>query len=77
MNKHGKNNEVQTQVTHEREANIMRKRRRKKTNIRSKAYKALRISNDINAIVKGRYFQRLLRKWTLRKSGNKINRFFK
>jgi len=45
--------------------------------MRTKMYKFLRIANDINAIFKGRYFQRLMRKWTLKKSGNKINRFFK
>jgi len=45
--------------------------------MRNDLYKLLRIMNDINAIMKGKYFQRLMRKHLHKRSGNFFNNLFK
>lgn len=46
-------------------------------NIKSLIYKALRISNDINAIKKGKVKQRIGRRVAGRAAGKMINKMFK
>ena len=45
--------------------------------IRSALYRIARLMGDINAIARGRYLQRLVRKMALRKSAGIINRIIK
>lgn len=45
--------------------------------LRSWLYFLARLLGDANAIAKGKYLQRVARKYALRKSGSTINRFFK
>lgn len=40
-------------------------------------YKLLRLSNDVNAISKGKYGKRILRKASLRSTSKLINKLFK
>lgn len=44
---------------------------------KSKIYKALRISNDINAIMKGKAGKRIMRRLAGKLSGKGIGRMFK
>lgn len=45
--------------------------------MRRMLYKFLRIANDVNAIKRGKYGKRVLRKYSYRKGGNFINNLFK
>lgn len=49
----------------------------KKMNIRSKGYKFLRMANDVNAVAKGKYHKRIVRKFMHKKTGNPINKWMK
>ena len=45
--------------------------------MRRQMYKFLRIMNDINALTKGKYHKRLMRKYAYKKGGGILNKLLK